>query len=89
MNESWHFQHENIASIFQKIKSPKTTDSIYKAAHTQFEYLEYDEAFALAVKCVWALGDIHTPESREKLELLAQSEEEIIRTNAIYQLNRY
>ena len=88
MNESWHFQHENIASIFQKLKSPRTVECLYKTALTQFEYLEYDEAFALAVKCIWALGDINTPESRDKLKLLTQSENEIIKRNAIDQLNR-
>lgn len=51
-------------------------------------FLEFDEAFALAVKCIWALGDINTPESREKLRLLSQSDNEIIRDNAINQLNR-
>lgn len=89
MNESWHFQHENIASIFQKMKSESTIDSLYKTALAKFEYLEYDEAFALAVKCIWALGNINTPEARVKLEMLAQSEKEVIRSNAIYQLNRY
>jgi len=88
MKESWHFQHENIASIFQDMKSPKTIDCLYVAALTQFEYLEFDEAFALAVKCIWALGDINTPESKDKLRLLSQSENEIIRDNAINQLNR-
>lgn len=88
MNETWNFQHENIAIIFQKIKSPKTIVCLYNAALTQFEYLEYDEAFALAVKCIWALGDINTPESKDKLKLLAQSENEIIKENAINQLNR-
>lgn len=88
MIETWHFQHENIASIFQKIKSPRTIECLYKTSLAQFEYLEFDEAFALAVKCIWALGDINTLESKEKLKLLSQSENEIIRDNAIKQLNR-
>ncbi|MHB8065639.1 MAG: hypothetical protein ACYDG2_23975 [Ruminiclostridium sp.] len=88
ISETWHFQHENIASIFQKIKSPKTVECLYKTALTQFEYLEFDDAFALAVKCIWALGDINTTESREKLILLTQSENEIIKDNATNQLNR-
>lgn len=88
MSETWHFQHENIAMFFQKIKSPKSVDCLYNAALTQFEYLEFDEAFALAVKSIWALGDINTPESREKLKLLAQLENKIIKDNATNQLNR-
>lgn len=87
-DETWHFQHENIASIFQKIKSPKTVECLYKTTLTQFDYLEFDNSFALAVKCIWALGDINTVESRKKLELLTQSENEIISKNAIYQLKR-
>ncbi len=88
MNSTWHHSHEDIASIFQAFRFPQTVECLYKTALTQFEYLEYDEAFALAVKCIWALGDINTPESRDKLKLLAQSENEIIKRNAIDQLNR-
>lgn len=88
IGEPWHYQHEDIAMIFQKLKSPQTIECLYKTALTRFEYLEFDEAFALAVKCIWALGDINTPESREKLKLLAQSENEIIKNNATNQLNR-
>lgn len=83
----WHYQHENIAMIFQKLKSPNSIESLYKTAITEFEYLDYDESYALAVKCIWALGNINTDGSRKKLELLSQSENEIIRDNAIKQLD--
>ena len=66
----WHEQHENIAGIFQFLKSPQSIESLYKTAITQFEYLDYDESYALAVKCIWALGDINTIESKKKLEPL-------------------
>ncbi|GAA0075629.1 hypothetical protein UT300005_00070 [Clostridium sp. CTA-5] len=46
----WHEQHENIAGIFQFLKSPQSVESLYKTAITQFEYLDYDEGYALAVK---------------------------------------
>ena len=82
----WHFVHESIASIFQKLKLPETVDSLHKTALSRFEYLDYDDCFALAVKCIWALGDINTDESFEKLRLLAQSDNEIIRSNAVMQL---
>jgi len=85
----WHFQHENIAMIFQRLKSPDSIDYLYQAALTQFHYLDFDEAYALAVKCIWALGDINTEDSRRKLELLTDSENEIISDNAAKQLERY
>ncbi|NQX48216.1 hypothetical protein HQN87_23085 [Paenibacillus tritici] len=84
----WHFQHENLAMILQRLKSPASIEYLYRAAVTQFDYLDFDEAYALAVKCIWALGDINTEDSRGKLKLLTESENEIIRENAVKQLER-
>lgn len=88
MYAPWHYTHEDIATIFQSFKFPQTIKCLYDTALTQFEYLEFDDSFALAVKCIWALGEINTVESKEKLTLLAKSENEIIKENAINQLNR-
>jgi hypothetical protein len=79
LEESWHNQHENIARLLQSLESPEAIESLYKAALTRFEYLDYDEAFALAVKCIWAIWAINTPESHKKLELLSRVDNEIIR----------
>ena len=88
IEEDWHFSHENIASIFQELKLPETVDCLYKTVLKQFKYLEYDEFFALAVKCIWALGEIRTAEAKEKLKLLTQSNNKIIKENALMQLER-
>lgn len=88
MYAPWHYKHEDIATIFQSFKFPQTVECLYKTAITEFEYLDYDESYALAVKCIWALGAIKTDDSRKKLEVLSQSENEIIRDNAIKQLER-
>lgn len=88
IESGWHEQHENIAGILQFLKSPQSIESLYKTAITQFEYLDYDESYSLAVKCIWALRNINTEESKQKLELLFKSENEIIRQNAIKQLER-
>lgn len=90
IQEPWHQMHEDIASTLQwDIPSPKAIEVLYKTALTKFDYLDFDEAYALAVKCIWALGDINTPESMEKLELLAESKNKIIRKNAKAQLKRH
>ena len=88
MDAPWHFKHEDIASLFQSYKFHQGIEYLYKAALTRHEYLDFDEAYALAVKCIWALGAINTHDSISKLELLTKSENEIIRDNAKYQLNR-
>jgi len=89
MDSDWHHEHETIASIFQDFKSPETVDCLYRAALKEFEYLAYDDAHALAIKCIWALLEIHTEEAREKLELLAQSDIEAIRERALKRLGEF
>ncbi len=86
--EDWHTQHENMAWQMQKLRDPRSVDCLYQTALAHFAYLEYDEAHALAVKCLWALSEINTTEAREKLRLLTQSENKIVRENAGRLLSR-
>lgn len=84
----WHKQHENIAMLLQRSKPPSSIDVLYETAIKEYKYLEYDEAYALAVKCIWALGDIGTEYAKQKLQLLLNSDVTIIKENAQKQLNR-
>ena len=86
--EDWHTQHENMAWQMQRMKDPRAIDCLYKTALVRFPYLAYDEVFALGVKCAWALYAINTAESREKLRLLTQCDNEIIRKQAERLLKR-
>lgn len=84
----WHKQHENIAMILQRLKSPKSVDYLYTTINKKYSYLDYDDNYALAVKCIWALGDIGNKEAKEYLKKLLNSENEIIIDNARKQLER-
>lgn len=84
----WHRQHENIAMVMQKLRDPRCVEPLYQTALARFPYLAYDDAHALAVKCLWALSDTNTEEARHKLELLTKSEIAIIRENAERLLKR-
>ena len=86
--EEWHNEHETIASILQWIHLPQTIDCIYELAISNFEKYSWDDNFALVRKCCFVLGDINTPKAKEKLKLLLQSDEEMIRKHALEQLNR-
>lgn len=88
IRSGFHEKHEDIAMLLQEAKSPSSIDALYETACAKYDYLAYDEFYALAVKCIWALGDINELESREKLIILSKCENEIIKNNAIYQLNR-
>ena len=84
-----HYEHENIALIFENLHSPKLINCVYDLAVMELDYMEYDEFFNIARKCTYALGYTNTPKAKEKLELLAKNENELIREYAIKQLNRH
>ena len=86
--QEFHEEHETIASYFQSFHLPQTIDCIYELATSNFEKYRWDDNFALVRKCCFALGDINTPKAKEKLELLLQSDEEMIRKHAMEQLHR-
>ena len=86
--EEWHGKHEDIAIYFMEMELPSTVECLYKLATSNFEKYRWDDNFALVRKCCFALGDINTPKAKEKLELLLQSDEEMIRKHAMEQLTR-
>ncbi|WP_137940507.1 hypothetical protein [Chitinivorax sp. B] len=80
--EGWHMQHENIAMILKELKSPNSVDYLYQAALASFPYLDYDESYALGVKCIYALRAIGTSDARERLLSLASGENKTLAENA-------
>jgi hypothetical protein len=74
----WHHSHEDLLSVLQDLKDPRSVDAVFEAAQVQHEYLDYDEFFGLARKCTWALADIGTPEARGRLEQLAASPNQLV-----------
>ena len=80
--EDWHHSHEDIASVLQDIRDSSTVDALYETALKRHPYLDYDDAFVLAVKCIWALHDIGTTAAQEKLVLLSQSKNIVISGSA-------
>ncbi|MBD2785034.1 HEAT repeat domain-containing protein [Xenorhabdus sp. DI] len=85
----WHYKHEDLAMILQHYKHPSSVDALYQVSGFELEYLDFDDSYALAVKCIWGLGDIGTPEAFEKLKVLSESDNEVVRENSINQLKRY
>lgn len=84
----WHYRHEDIASLLQKIKSESSVEYLFNAIHEKYQYLSYYDSYALEVKCIWALGEINSESSRQKLSQLCQSDIDIIKQNAENQLKR-
>jgi len=75
LESPWHFGHEDITLVLQRIGDPRATEVLLKTATRKFEYLEYDDSKSLSRKCTWALADIGTKESKEALKVLAKKQD--------------
>ena len=84
-----HRKHEDLAFLLERKHSPKLINCVYDLAVMELDYMKEDEFFNIARKCTYALGYTNTPKAKEKLELLAKNENELIREYAIKQLNRH
>lgn len=88
LTKSWHCKHEDISRLLKDFKDPSSVEPLYQTALAEYDYLDYDDSYALAVKCIWALGDINTDASKESLEKLLLSENRVVRESAEKQLSR-
>lgn len=87
--EDWHHTHENIVALLDDLRSPGAIPAFVHAAVHVPDYLEFDDARALAVKAIWALGNLAVPEADEALRSLRDSESEVVRANVRKQLERH
>lgn len=86
----WHMRHEDVARALQELRDPVAIDALFECALSHpHPYLDYDEFFALARKCTWALADIGTPEAKERLQRLAACENPIIAAYAQKRLDHW
>lgn len=88
VNDSWHQKHEEVVRLLAHYKQPSSVNHLYEAALLNLDYRDYDEDFVLANKCIRALEKIKDQNAIEKMELLANADNELIRQYAQKHLNR-
>lgn len=84
----WHQRHEDVAMALEDLRSPDAVDALMHLAQWVPAYLEFDDARALAVKAIWALGAINDESAHRALNSLASSECSIVAENAVGQLQK-
>ncbi|HEV2239235.1 MAG TPA: hypothetical protein VGR57_21445 [Ktedonobacterales bacterium] len=84
----WHQRHEDVASALGKLRSPASVDALAHLAQWVPAYLDFDDARALAVKAIWALGGTPGPEAEQALKRLLNAQNVIVREAAKKQLMR-
>jgi hypothetical protein len=82
----WPHGHEDIARFLQELADPAAVPALRQAAELDLPYREYDEARALARKCMRALSDIRNPEAIAALQSLSHSHDPAVRDLAAYHL---
>ncbi|MDH2913851.1 hypothetical protein N7V53_15110 [Kosakonia sp. HypNH10] len=85
---SWHQKHEEVVRLLAHYKQPSSANHLYEAALFNLDYRDYDEDFVLANKCIMALEKIQNQNAIEKIELLANADNELIRQYVQKHLNR-
>lgn len=84
----WHYKHEDIALLLQKISSYESIEFLYKAIEIQPQYLEWDDNYAFEVKCVRAIYHIGKEKAIPYLEKLCNHSNAVIREMAQRQIKK-
>jgi hypothetical protein len=87
LRADWHVSHEDLAMIMAEIKDPATVACLSEMSTRRFSYLEYDDTFQFARKCIKALSAIDSKEAINGLQMLAKDENGIIAAYALKELN--
>ena len=82
----WHHSHENIASILRGQLDSTKGDSLFLAAQRKYAYLDYDDTYQFARKCIKALSAIGDNNAVNKLRSLSNNGNEFIEQYAIKEL---
>lgn len=78
--------HENIVDVLAEIRNPASVECLRDALWWE---PEWDEFRNLAVKCIWALAAIGTPDAVAAIREVADSESIKVRRAAEYELQRF
>ncbi len=86
----FHHHHQAITKLLQDIKNPSSIPFIKKVLESNFDYLEYtcSESDAIAKWFSWALYCIGTVEAVEVMKDFANSEDQGIRQEMQYRLDK-
>lgn len=84
----WHYKHEDITWILQKISSDKSIEYLYDAIELRPQYLEWDDNYAFEVKCVRAIYYIGKEKAFSYLERLCEHPNATISEMAQRQLKK-
>jgi hypothetical protein len=69
----YHHSHEDIARVLQEIADISTVEYLYEATELKLDYLNYDDTYQFARKCIKALSAINNSNATNKLILISNN----------------
>jgi hypothetical protein len=88
MRADWHYSHEDLAMLLAEMRESESVDCLLEASRFRLPYLEYDETFQLARKCIKALSKIGTAAALEGIRELSHDSNAVIASYADKELQR-
>lgn len=88
--QDWHKYHDTIAGILQfELKAPTSVIYFKESINLKFPYLVKSGDYEPYVsKCMWGISKIKSEYSQQVLFEFNQSEDEIVRNAALFQIDR-
>lgn len=84
----WHYQHENIALLLEKISCLESLKYLYDAIELHPQYLSWDDNYPFEVKCVRAIYYIGKEKAFPYLAELCTHQNDVIREMAQRQIRK-
>ncbi len=84
----FHERHEDVVRALQHLAAPESVEALEATAVASYPYLEYDDDYALGIKCLHALEAIATPDAYAAIERLSRSSNEVLAAKATAMLAR-
>jgi hypothetical protein len=84
----WHERHEDVVDALKSINSPDSIDVLYMCAISNYSYRDYDDAYSLGTKCIYALAKVETYAALARIGQLSRCGNEILEREADRQLAR-
>lgn len=84
----WHYKHEDIVQLLEKISSFESLNYLYQAVYIRLDYLSWDDNYSFEKKCIYAISKIGKQKALPYLKKICSDDNRIIRECAGEQMER-
>jgi len=75
---NWHYKHEDIVLLLEKISDSKSLNYLYQAVYLKPDYLTWDDNYSFERKCIYAIAKIGKQKSLPYLKKICLDDNKIL-----------